>query len=166
MDNKTNRSKGSGLRTVRFRPHVHFTFSPQNPFAYRRFHFFTLNLRHPVLCSVPDKTKTYFDGQVGNRAVNANLAIAALRSLTLSSVSVLTSQLALALAHRANRVRQRPQRRFLALKRAPKSPPRPHARFYSAFTIRRTLADLVFFRGRKLLPLCRLLPHLLLWILL
>jgi len=37
---------------------------------------------------------------------------------------------------------------------------------YSAFTIRRTLADLVFLRDRKLVPLCRLLPHLLLWVLL
>jgi len=33
---------------------------------------------------------------------------------------------------------------------------------YSAFTIKRTLADLVFLRDRKLVPLCRLLPHLLL----
>ena len=38
--------------------------------------------------------------------------------------------------------------------------------FYSAFTIRRTLADLVFLRDRKLVLLCRLLPHLLLWVLL
>ena len=37
---------------------------------------------------------------------------------------------------------------------------------YIAFTIRRTLADLVFLRDRKLVPLCRLLPHLLLWVLL
>jgi len=37
---------------------------------------------------------------------------------------------------------------------------------YSAFTIRSTLADLVFLRDRKLVPLCRLLPHLLLWVLL
>jgi len=37
---------------------------------------------------------------------------------------------------------------------------------YSAFTKRRTLADLVFLRDRKLVPLCRLLPHLLLWVLL
>jgi len=37
---------------------------------------------------------------------------------------------------------------------------------YSAFTIRRTLADLVFLRDRKLVPLCRLLPQFLLWVLL
>ena len=35
----------------------------------------------------------------------------------------------------------------------------------SAFTVRGTLADLVFLRDRKLVPLCRLLPHLLLWVL-
>jgi len=37
---------------------------------------------------------------------------------------------------------------------------------YSAFTIRGTLADLVFLRDSKLVPLCRLLPHLLMWVLL
>ena len=39
-------------------------------------------------------------------------------------------------------------------------------RKYSAFTTRPTLADLVFLRDRKLVPLCRLLPQLLLWVLL
>ena len=38
--------------------------------------------------------------------------------------------------------------------------------YYSAFTIRSTLADLVFLRDRKLVPLCRLLTYLLLWVLL
>ena len=37
---------------------------------------------------------------------------------------------------------------------------------YSAFTLRGTLADLVFHRDRKLVHLCRLPPQLLLWVLL